>query len=118
MTDLSAFESYEIDGFETIEKVLREKRGLPITFRAAYHIWSEFSDSYYSAGWMSMVDMSNIEESILKAYDEFFPTFIHRCEKDDPWTPEKSKKAYHVDAVNIGGECFVCPHCDREWKEK
>lgn len=46
----------------------------------------------------------------------------HVCTKADPWTPEKSKRAEHPDAVSIGehdygrGEYCVmykCPHCGK-----
>lgn len=46
----------------------------------------------------------------------------HTCTKDDPWTPEKSTRAEHPDAVTVderdfgGGEYCVhykCPHCGK-----
>lgn len=41
----------------------------------------------------------------------------HVCTAEDPWTPQKSDRATHPSAVDVG-ECssgccdrFKCPHC-------
>lgn len=48
----------------------------------------------------------------------------HICTADDPWTPEKGKRAIHPDAVSGedrdfgGGEYCVsykCPHCGKNF---
>lgn len=48
--------------------------------------------------------------------------YIHICTRDDPWTPEKSKKAQHPDAKCVfdGGweqeyERYECPHCGKRF---
>jgi len=45
----------------------------------------------------------------------------HMCTKDDPWTREKSRYAYHPDAKEVGDQkdgyphgdvvTVQCPHC-------
>ncbi len=48
----------------------------------------------------------------------------HICKRDDPWTPQKSKRAVHPDASRIGGydgfsadhddyDTYQCPHCGK-----
>jgi hypothetical protein len=46
----------------------------------------------------------------------------HVCTKADPWTPQKSERAHHPDAVD-DGECsdgccdfYKCPHCGLRFK--
>lgn len=50
---------------------------------------------------------------------------IHICTKDDPWTPQKSERAQHPDAVKIdehdyGLGCYCvkdkCPHCGKTFE--
>jgi len=50
---------------------------------------------------------------------------IHICTADDPWSPEKAKRARHNDAVPIGEQQdgwpsgdiqrYRCPHCEHEF---
>ena len=49
----------------------------------------------------------------------------HVCTPDDPWTPEKSKRADHPDAVELsqedgypGGDIvtYKCPNCGKRFK--
>ena len=43
----------------------------------------------------------------------------HHCTAEDPWTPERGKRAYHPDAVELVdfGEVvhYRCPHCGHSW---
>lgn len=49
----------------------------------------------------------------------------HACTAEDPWTPEKSPRAYHPDAKLVGQEdgwpggdidTYECPHCGLRFK--
>lgn len=49
----------------------------------------------------------------------------HICTKDDPWTPEKSRRAEHPDAEYVsehdygsGEYCvtYKCPHCGKRFE--
>ncbi len=50
---------------------------------------------------------------------------VHICTKDDPWTPEKSKRCQHPDAeagdetdYGLGCYCvsYKCPHCGKHFE--
>jgi len=47
---------------------------------------------------------------------------VYTCTKENPWTPEKGKRAMHPDAKYLGDkdyglgenvECFECPNCGK-----
>lgn len=49
----------------------------------------------------------------------------HTCTAADPWTPEKSQRAIHPDAICVGdrdygGGCYCeryeCPHCGKRFE--
>lgn len=52
----------------------------------------------------------------------------HKCTAEDPWTPEKSKRAHHPDATEVGEQRdgypggdlqkVRCPHCGVVWTEE
>jgi hypothetical protein len=51
----------------------------------------------------------------------------HVCTAQDPWTPEKGKRAEHPDAVQLGEHdyglgCYCiqycCPHCGKYFEQE
>lgn len=47
---------------------------------------------------------------------------IHICTKEDPWSPDKSRRAMHPDAKHTDSvdyglgeycECYKCPYCGK-----
>ena len=50
---------------------------------------------------------------------------LHTCTAENPWTPEKSKRAIHPDAKLVGErdygggeycEQYKCPHCGERFE--
>jgi len=69
--DEFGFEEYETRGTAKIQAVLKEHRSVELDFRTAYGLWRDFSDKEYCAGWMSMESFTDLDATILLAYDTY-----------------------------------------------